>query len=46
MTVIADSGEPSFEATPEEEPELLSAIEEVERGEVIGAAELLSRLHR
>jgi hypothetical protein len=46
VTVIADSGEPSFEATAEEEAELLLAIDEVERGEVVRAADLLSRLHR
>jgi hypothetical protein len=46
VTVIADSGESSFEAAAEEEAELLLAIDEVERGEVLGAADLPSRLHR
>jgi hypothetical protein len=33
-----------FEVTPEEEAELLEAIREADRGDVIPAAELLERL--
>ena len=44
VTVIADSAEESFSPSSEQEAELLDAIEAVDRGEVISAAELLSRL--
>ncbi len=46
VTVIADGDSQGFEATPEEERELLDAIAEVERGETVSAAELLERLRR
>jgi hypothetical protein len=44
VTVIADSAEESFSPSSEQEAELLDAIEAVDRGEVITAAGLLSRL--
>jgi predicted DNA-binding antitoxin AbrB/MazE fold protein len=46
VTVIADAREAPFELTAAEEAELAEAIAEVERGEVISAAELLRRLSR
>jgi hypothetical protein len=46
VTVVFDDGEREFEATPEEERELLEAIAGVDRGEVISAEELLRRLKR
>ena len=36
----------SFEASPDEEAELLEAIESVERGETVRADELMARLRR
>jgi hypothetical protein len=44
VTVIANSPEESFSVSSEQEAELLDAIEAVDRGEVVSAAELLSRL--
>jgi hypothetical protein len=44
--VIADGDEEAFEATPEEERELLEAIAGVERGETVSAEDLLERLRR
>jgi hypothetical protein len=46
VTVIADGDATAFEATPEEERELLDAIAGVERGETVRAADLLERLRR
>ena len=46
VTVIVDGESGPFETTPEEESELLEAIAEVERGDVIRAADLLERLRR
>jgi len=46
VTVIADGDESGFEATPEEESELLEAIAGVERGETVSAEDLLERLRR
>jgi hypothetical protein len=46
VTVIADDESQAFEATPEEERELLEAIGEAERGETVRAADLLERLRR
>ena len=46
VTVIADGDERAFEATPEEESELLEAIAGVERGETVSAEDLLERLRR
>ena len=44
MNGVADSSETSFDTTPEEEAELLEAIAEAERDEVIPAAQVLDRL--
>lgn len=44
VTVIADDAVQAFEATAEEESELLEAIAGVERGETVRADELLERL--
>ena len=46
VTVIADAEEQAFEATAEEESELLEAIAGVERGETVRAEDLLERLRR
>ena len=46
VTVIAAETEGSFELTAAEEADLAEAIAEVERGEVITAAELFRRLSR
>lgn len=46
VTVIAHDDAQPFEATPEEERELLDAIAGVERGETVRAADLLGRLRR
>jgi hypothetical protein len=46
VTVIADEGERTFEATAVEESELLEAIAGVERGETVIAEDLLERLRR
>jgi hypothetical protein len=46
VTVIAGESEGPFELTAEEEEELAKSIAEVERGNVISAAEVLRRLHR
>jgi hypothetical protein len=46
VTVIADDDRQPFEATAEEESELLEAIAGVERGETVRAEDLLERLRR
>ena len=46
VTVIADTKEETFETTAEEEAQLLEAIAEADRGEVVRAADLLDRLRR
>lgn len=46
VTVIADGDEKAFDATAEEESELLEAIAGVERGETVSAEDLLERLRR
>ena len=46
VTVIADGQEQAFEATAEEESELLEAIAGVERGDIVRAEDLLERLRR
>jgi len=46
VTVIADGEDQTFEATAEEESELLEAIAGVERGETVRAEDLLERLRR
>ena len=44
VTVLAREGEESFELGPEDEAALLAAIAEAERGETVGAAEVLRRI--
>ena len=44
VTVIVDGLEESFSLPREQEAQLLDAIDEVDRGEVISAADLLNRL--
>jgi len=46
VTVIADAEEQAFEATAEEERELLEAIAGVERGQTVRAEDLFERLRR
>lgn len=46
VTIIAGEDGEQFTASPEQEAALLSAIAEVERGEVVSASELLGRLRR
>jgi hypothetical protein len=46
VTVIADGGDEAFELSAADEAELAEAITEVERGDVISAAELFRRLSR
>jgi hypothetical protein len=46
VTVIAREDDETFELSPEEEAEILSAIAEAERGETIDAAQLLESLPR
>jgi len=44
VTVLAREGEESFELGPEDEAALLAAIAEAERGETVGAAEVLRKI--
>jgi hypothetical protein len=44
VTVIADSPEDSFSLSSDQEAELVDAIESADRGEVLSAADLLTRL--
>jgi hypothetical protein len=44
VTVIADAAASSFEVSASEEEELLDAIREADRDEVVPAADLLRRL--
>jgi hypothetical protein len=44
VTVLSSESEESFEATPEQEAELLAAIAEADRGDSIPAGELLQDL--
>jgi hypothetical protein len=46
VTIIAGEDGEQFTASPEQEAALLSAVAEVERGEVVSASELLARLRR
>ncbi len=46
VTVIAADGAETFELGPEGEAELLAAIAEAERGELVDGAELLNNLRR
>ena len=45
-TQLAHEGNETFELNPAEESELLAAIAEAERGELISASELLQRIRR
>ncbi len=45
VTIVADD-EPGFDVTPEQEGELVDALEEADRGELVPAAELLARLRQ
>lgn len=44
VTVLAQDDDETFDTTPEQEQELLAAIAEAERGEVISWKELRERL--
>jgi hypothetical protein len=44
VTVLVDSPDESFSLPREQEQQLLDAIDEVDRGEIIRAADLLNRL--
>ncbi len=44
VTVLAPEGQPTFELGPNEEAELLEAIDQVRRGEVVDGDELLNEL--
>ncbi|MFQ5743425.1 MAG: hypothetical protein ACE5HV_07540 [Acidobacteriota bacterium] len=44
VTVVAAEDQPMFELGPEEETELLEAIEQVRHGEVVDGDELLGEL--
>jgi hypothetical protein len=46
VTILADAEEPTFEVSPEQEAELVAALEEADRGEVVDARGLLQRLRR
>lgn len=46
VTVIAREDDETFELSPAEEAEILSAIAEAERGETVDAAQLLESLPR
>ena len=45
VTVVADD-EDGFEVSPEQETQLLEAMEEADRGVLVPAAELLARLRQ
>ena len=44
VAILADPPEHSFVVSPEQEAELVAALDEAERDEVVDAAELLKRL--
>ncbi len=44
VTVLAPEDQPTFELGPNEEAELLEAIDQVRRGEVVDGDELLNEL--
>jgi hypothetical protein len=46
VTVLVRAEEGGFSLTPEEETELLAAMAEAERGEMVPAEEVLARLAR
>jgi len=43
VTVLTQEGDETFELGPEQEAQLLAAIEESERGEIITASQLLQQ---
>lgn len=45
VTVLAHEGDETFELDAAQEAELLAAIAEAERGEVVTASEVLQHLH-
>jgi hypothetical protein len=46
VTVLAPEGEEMFELGPEDEAALLAAVSEAERGESVGAAEVVRKIRR
>jgi hypothetical protein len=46
VTVLAEDDDETFDVTPEQEQELLAAMAEAERGEVISWEELREQLRR
>jgi hypothetical protein len=46
VTLLAHEGDETFALDPAQESELLAAIAEAERGELISASELLQRIRR
>ena len=46
VTILADPEERSFEVSTADEAELVAALEEADRDEVVDAAELFKRLAR
>ena len=44
VTILADPQERTFEVSPEDEAELVAALEEPDRGEVVDASTLIRRL--
>jgi hypothetical protein len=44
VTILTSEGDETFEVGPEEEAELLAALGEAKRGELITAADLLQQL--
>jgi len=46
VTVLAPEGDETFEPDAAQEAELLGAIAEAERGELVSASELLQRIRR
>jgi hypothetical protein len=46
VTVLAHEGDETFELDPAQESELLAAIAEAERGELVRASELLGQIRR
>ena len=44
VTVLTPEGDETFELGPEQEAQLLAALGEAERGEVISASELLQQI--
>jgi hypothetical protein len=46
VTILAQDDEETFDVTPEQEQELLAAMAEAERGEVVSWEELRAQLRR